>query len=299
MARQNSVFLYARVAKKPQIRIDETGNSHSLGTCHLRVIRGPRDVGDKRRYVKVESPIIMTNNENLIHEMETWEENDMVYVKGTIASKNIMKSSICPHCGSKNKKEGQLVFVLPIFAKKVKHCESKEECMEELMNKREISDIALIIASVCREPKMLKTDAGLIITQYQVALNRKYRVQNDPPEIKTDYPWVKSYGANAREDKKRLRIGSVAFYDGYLQARVVHRTTKCEICQEFYNWDDKAMEIVPYETEYMKNCKTDEEIAQEAMEKLNKIKAQFSQDGTGEDDDFDNMDQSSEPLSLD
>ena len=202
MARQNSVFLYARVAKKPQIRIDETGNSHSLGTCHLRVIRGPRDVGDKRRYVKVESPIIMTNNENLIHEMETWEENDMVYVKGTIASKNIMKSSICPRCGSKNKKEGQLVFVLPIFAKKVKHCESKEECMEDLMNKREISDIALIIASVCREPKMLKTDAGLIITQYQVALNRKYRVQNDPPEIKTDYPWVKSYGANEKKKKK-------------------------------------------------------------------------------------------------
>ena len=59
------------------------------------------------------------------------------------------------------------------------------------------------------------------------------------------------------------------------------------------------MEIVPYETEYMKNCKTDEEIAQEAMEKLNKIKAQFSQDGTGEDDDFDNMDESGEPLSLD
>lgn len=147
--------------------------------------------------------------------------------------------------------------------------------MEELMNKREISDIALIIASVCREPKMLKTDAGLIITQYQVALNRKYRVQNDPPEIKTDYPWVKSYGANAREDKKRLRIGSVAFYDGYLQARVVHRTTKCEICQEFYNWDDKAMEIVPYETEYMKTVRLMKKSHRKQWKSLTRSKHNF------------------------
>ena len=78
-------------------------------------------------------------------------------------------------------------------------------------------------------------------------MNRKFRIQTDPPEIKTDYPWVKSYGENAKEDKNRLRVGSEVYIDGCLQARSVQRHAFCgQACDEkgkvlFYEGGEPVM----------------------------------------------------------
>ena len=145
----------------------------------------------------------------------------------------------------------------------------------------------------------MKVKDGLIITQYQVALNRKFRIKTDPADLMTDFPWVKSYGDNAVEDKKRLHVGSEIFIDGCLQARSVNRHAICGQqydeagkplfyengtpvlredengdligCGEKYDWKDRALEMVPYEVEYIANVYTDEEIEENEKERRNQI----------------------------
>ena len=98
----------------------------------------------------------------------------------------------------------------------------------------------------------------------QIALNRKFRVKEDPPEIKTDFPWVKSQGTGAESDAKFLMKGSSVLIDGMIQTREFMQKTVCEECGQEYEWPDQAMEIVPYCTEYLLNCRSAEEI--ETME---------------------------------
>ena len=110
----------------------------------------------------------------------------------------------------------------------------------------------------------------MIVTQYQIAMNRKYRIRTDPPEIKTDYPWIKAYGDTAEDNWRRLHVGSEIYFDGYLQARNVQRHTKCQGCGNLIEWKDRAIEIVPYENaiEYIGEYYSDEEIEQRENERL-------------------------------
>ena len=145
-----------------------------------------------------------------------------------------------------------------------------------------------MFGQLCRDPKKIKPKEGLIVTQYQIAMNRKYRIATDPVESKSDYPWVKCYGQNAVNDYWRLHMGSEIYIDGCIQARSVQRHAFCGQatdvygkplfddyrnpiikkdslgnpagCGEQYDWKDRAMEIVPYATEYLSGFYSDEEI---------------------------------------
>lgn len=245
--------------KAPVIQTDDDGN-YIYGTCYLNVVRGFREVGDHKRYMKSDNPMIMSRDPSILRIMETWQENDIVQVKGVVAAKNIRKASYCQHCGAKNTAEGSLVYVNPIFVMTMEHAPDINEALKRLSEMREISNQVYVLGTLCRDPKKVTPKEGLTVTQYQIALNRKYFIRTDPPEIKSDYPWVKSYGENAIEDRQRLHVGSKVFIDGCLQARSVQKHIVCSECGQQYNWKDRAMEIVPYETEYVGNFYTEEEI---------------------------------------
>lgn len=259
MSRHNLAFLTGAVLNKPIIVKNDDG-SYVYGMCFINVVRGFRDAGDHKNFMKSDNPIIMTREISVLEEMENWDTNDIVFIKGVIAAKSLQKTSNCPHCEQKNSAEGTLVYINPIFARKEASCETQEAAMNYLSSIREISNQVYLLGTLCRDPKKIKPKEGLIVTQYQIALNRKYFIRSDPPEIKTDYPWVKSYGDNAVSDREHLHTGSVVFIDGCIQARNVQRHLTCPNCGEDYIWKDRAMEIVPYETEYMRNFYSDEEI---------------------------------------
>ena len=261
MSRHNLAFLTGSVLDAPIIIKNDDGD-YVYGMCFLNVVRGFRDAGDHKNFMKSDNPIIMSREANILQEMEQWQKHDIVSVKGVIAVKSLAKTSICPNCNEKNAVTGTLVYVNPIFVKKDCHCETQEEALNYLSTVREISNQVYLLGTLCREPKKIKPKEGLIVTQYQIALNRKYFIRSDPPEIKTDYPWVKSYGENAVSDREHLHTGSVVFVDGCLQARSVQRHMICPNCEKEYLWKDRALEIVPYETEYMRNFYSDEEIAE-------------------------------------
>lgn len=264
MAKQNNVFLYAIVEQKPVISIDRESKEPISAMVYVHVVRGVREVKDGKKYLKHDYPLIVSNDKKMIERMAKWKENDLVHIKGTINSKRIPKKSYCPYCKDEednstvNIGKGLLLYVTPIYVDVMKSFETKEDAITELLHSREISNQAIVLGMLWNKPTYYKTKKGLIITQYQLITERKFRIKTDDPDTRSDWPWVKSYGEQAIEDRLRLQKGSLIIIDGFIQARNVKRKTKCSCCGNIYEWDDRTMEIVPFDTEYLQNYKTDQ-----------------------------------------
>lgn len=273
----NICYLYARVSKKPQIKIQD--GEPVYGMCYVEVVRGRRDAHDNIQYTRHDKPLIMSRDREILNEMAKWNENDIVYIKGMLVSKSIDKTSYCDCCTddegnpTKNKVAGNLIYINPIHASKVTSFATKEEAVSHIVEKREISNQLYIAGTLCRAPKQIVTKRGIIITQYQIAVNRKYKITTDAPEKKTDFPWVKSYGEQALEDRMRLDVSSDVIIDGFIQARKVTRTTKCPKCENFYHWNDNAMEIVPFAMEYVRGTyKSDDDLEAENKMSIDELR---------------------------
>lgn len=266
MARHNFAFLYGQLLHDPKIMKDGEGH-YKRGMCTLTVIRGIRDSGDKIKEIKYDHPVVLTRNVELIKEMETWKRHDMVEIKGTVTTKEIKKSTTCKECGQKNTIDGNLVYINPIYLAKRETNVSEEEGLRLLKQRCEISNQVLLIGSLCRDPERYKQEKKICVTQYQLAINRSYRIKEDPQDVKTDYPWIKSYGKVAENDAKALHTGSLVLVDGMIQTREIQRDTTCSNpeCKCKYKWQDSALEIVPYKTEYLQNFNSFEDL--EKMEK--------------------------------
>lgn len=203
--------------------------------------------------------IIRTKDENIVKEMLNLEAYNIVRVKGVLTVKPINRSSICSECGVKNIVEGVVCYVEPIYIECTKQGLTQEEAENFIFEHKEVSNIARVIGDLCNDP--VKNDKlKTTICQYQIGIPRTYRIAGDTDDDKADFPLVKSYGKNAKEDLKRLKKGSTVFIDGCIQSRVVSKEITCSNCNCKYKKEIIINELVPYETEYLKNYITDEEI---------------------------------------
>lgn len=282
MARVNYVFLVGYVSGIPRVKkASKTGKS-GIGIVRLNVFRGNRKAGDEGEHMHLhDSPVLLTKDPEMLETMAQLKPNDIVIAKGVICTMHAKKSSTCPHCGAKNSVDGVQVYIWPIFAKKVQSCDTEDDAVFALSEWREISNNVICVATLVRDPREVKLvpkttnsrSQALDLTEYQVALNRKYRVRSDPPDMTADYPWVKTYGQNAIDDKERLCKGAEILMDGYLQTRDIKRHTTCAHCGEEYTWPERNMEIVPCGTEYLTGYYTDD-IIEKRREELAKEQRQ-------------------------
>ena len=295
MGRHNTVILHGIVAEAPMIKEDEKGR---YAIVHIIVSRGVRPVGDGRTTMRCDNPMVMSKNEEIVKEISGWTQGDVVHIKGVMSSKAIKKVSYCEHCGARNVFYGALLFVNPIFAEKEEngtHCSTIEETMKYLEKHREVSNQVYALGKLCRDPGKVRSKYDYKITEYQMMIARKYWERTDPAEIRIDWPWVKSYGENAENDYKWLKIGAEVLIDGYLQTRSVSRRVYCGQdtdekkhpkkdengfpvfkkdkngkpvgCGMQYEWKDRITEIVPYESEYCNGQRTKEEAAGRSWDK--------------------------------
>ena len=272
MARHNNVSLIGAILKEkpPTIVKDDSGN-YKVGISFIRVSRGNREVGDGK-LIKYDSPVIWTQDPDMIAGMDKWKPYDIVYVKGTIATRAVVKKSHCTSCNTENKAMGVLVYINPIHILKIGECKDEQDCINYLQKNGEVSNQVQIIGTLIRDPKKITPKAGLIVTQYPVALKRKLFVKMDDPATKADYPWIKSYGENAVNDRLHLRKGAEVYIDGCIQARHVNRHAVCAECGKNYDWTDNAMEIVPFSTEYLTGQYTEQEIEENEKRRIAQAK---------------------------
>ena len=286
MGRQNIAFMYARVHKEPIISRDKETGEYNYGMVYVDTVRGLRSVEDDVRYVKHDHPLIMSREKEHLDKMSEWKENDIVYIKGVVTTKTINKTSYCPNCtdaegnATKNVVKGNFVYITPIFSEKVKsYGEDKVAAKDDLVNHREIGNQLYVLGTLVKEPKLITTKRGIQITQYPIALNRKFTIRTDDPNIRTDWPIVKPYGERAREDKIYLQLGADILLDGFIQARTVHRKMKCPHCEQEYVWDDHSMELVAYDVEYVSGHKSREQVEAEAQQSVEDLKQKLFDSG--------------------
>lgn len=266
MARHNVTFLLGSVIKNFQIVRDQSGE-YRQGYGFIQTVRSPRKIEDNKHNAKADKILIMSKEPEIIQKMESLVIGDFVMLKGMISTRRMNKSSVCSECGERNVVEGVMVYINPIYINKVNHIDDPEEQYKYLIENREISNQVFCIGTLVRDPKMILTQNGLTVTQYQIALNRKFRVRTDDPDKRADYPWVKAYGEVAKSDRNRLHINSEVYIDGCLQARKVQRHLECSNCKHVYDWADRAMEIVPFATEYLTDYYSDEDIERIILER--------------------------------
>ena len=254
MAKENIVFLHGQVQIPPKIYVNKdkalTKAIYALKTLR-RTYFNEQLVANKLNF---DCPVIYTKNKEMIELSSTLALGDMVDIKGVLCTQEVLKSTICGECSHKNSSQGNMVYVTPIYLCRREQEISPEEGLELLKKRSEASNIFMAIGTLCRNPEIYVNDKERASAQYQLAVNRRYRIKEDPPEVRTDYPWVKTYGPQALQDAKNLQTGSVIYINGSLQTREVTRTTICEKCGAQYIWDESAMEIVPFSTEYLSGC---------------------------------------------
>lgn len=280
--KENQVILYAQIKEEPlawykDSSEDEKELQQVLAKCI--VMRSSRNVGDKSSPMKRDLIYVMTNNPETMKEIVQFKTGDIVRIKGSLSIRDITKiSPPCPMCGGKYKTPGTICYVSPISAIKEKSELSREEGNKELDKNSEFSNLITVIGTVITEPKTTTLKGrNVFMTEYQIAVSRKFRIREDNPKIVRDFPWVKSYGANATEDKLRLKVGTSVMIDGCLQGRAVQKHTKCEQCGRTFDWTDYALEIVPYETEYLADFMSDEDIETQAAARLKSAKELLSE----------------------
>jgi len=263
MARFNDVILQGINMHDPRIAEDM-----SMGTTQLLVIRSDREVEDNDKKNRLDSPLVMTKDTDIVNQLAEIEENDIIQIKGVLVTKTINKTTICPECGKEFSTPGTIVYIEPINILKIKSCKTKDQAIDMLHSLKEVSNNIKIIGDLCTEPEKVKIVNKKIgsICQYQIAVPRKYRLKNQNDDVDTDYPWVKSYGKNADKDLEHLQKGAEILIDGYIQARSFTRRTTCPDCGKEYEWRDNAMEIVPFATEYLKNYKKTIDATEDAEE---------------------------------
>lgn len=258
MARHNYVSLLGSVAMNPLV-VTENGKYES-GIMQVRVLRGPRSVGDHRGPSKTDIPTIISKEPAMIQVMDQVKLHNIVLIKGILSTTRVGKVSYCTHCGASNSIKGLMLYINPIHILPVKACDNPMDALHFLRDNSEISNELHLFGTLIRDPKKVSPKTGLVITQYQIAMNRKYKIRTDDPTKITDYPWVKVYGDNAEEDRVRLHVGSEVYIDGCIQARRINRHAVCPECGEEYDWAENTMEIVPFSTEYIGDFYSDEEI---------------------------------------
>jgi hypothetical protein len=277
----NEVFLRGRVQQTPKI-VKGPDGEYAFGYVTLDVVRGLRSVGDNADKLQHNYPIVLSREKEQLDEISKWETNDVVLVQGVLSTKNVQKTRICPYCTDADGNQTQFktpyltVYVTPKYCEKIRSYGDDEaakiKAMEDVVEHREISCKALVYGVILKDPKFLVTKNKTQITQYPIATNRKFLIRTDDPSVKTDYPWVKAYGENARNDKTFLHYQSEIEIDGFLQTRRTHPVVTCPMCGKSWKIDDTSMELVPYATEYIANFRTPEDVENEMRLKVEEYK---------------------------
>lgn len=259
MARENFVLLHGQIQSTPKI-YQSTEGTLTRAILAIKVLRRPYLNGNGEVLggkLHVDCPIIMSGNEEIIRRISEMDQGDMVDIRGVLTTREVIKSTTCKACGHKNSVQGNTVYITPIYICKRENHLDDIAGFELLKERSEISNVVILIGNLCRPPELYKDDSINYATcQYQIAANRKYHIRDNgaAADVKTDYPWVKSFGEQAQQDAIRLQEGSSVYVNGGIQTREVARLTTCENCGAEYAWKDTASEIIPYSVEYLEGC---------------------------------------------
>ena len=269
MARENCVLLHGQIFERPRVYVDASGEA-KRATFAVKVLRRPFMTGEgqvQAGKLYIDYPIILTSDAEMIKTVSTFRKGDMVDVRGVLTTREVKKKSTCPN-GHDNTMLGNFVFTTPLYLCRREPELNEEKGMELLRARSEISNVVMIIGTLCRDPILYEYEDGKggCMTQYQIASNRRYHIRDGHETERTDYPWIKTINKQARDDYAHLKTNSTVFINGAFQTREIERQVVCETCGETYSFKESVAELFPYSVEYLMNCIFDEKTEPEGEE---------------------------------
>lgn len=270
MARHNEVTMYGQVSSAPKIYTDKPGQPDAKRIqviCTVAVIRGIRDYGAKDHRIKMDNPIVLSQNAKIMKQMAKWEKGDMVLIRGTLASHDYTKHCLCKNeaCEDEEGKHSVISFnetlsyVNPVFTEVLSKGLDPSEGTKNMRERSEISNRVTIIGKASNEPEIYTTDQGQRITNYVLDVPRKYRIKEDDDSNRHDFLIMKSYGKIADMDYRYIKKDGHVFVDGAIQVREYAKQLECPYCHTVHNILRTVTEVIPYSTEYGVGCRTEEE----------------------------------------
>ncbi|MDO4977114.1 MAG: single-stranded DNA-binding protein [Eubacteriales bacterium] len=268
MATHNQVRLVGFLKVDPILRnVDVAGEEQAIFS--MCVIHRPIENYHNVALIDV---LVLCTEAKLVHRMKKLKQFDLIELKGFY---NISTGSLayrCRECGAVNRLEGKTrCYVYPIWFNKIdslKQAQGHEENLPEKILKehfQEVSNEAFIIGNVVDEPEVLSTGKNPCC-RYQVAIERKYHVRSQS-DIRTDFPYIYSYGKQALSDMIYLKQGALIMADCFIRNRSVKMKTMCTNCEHETTYQNVASELVPYSVEYLRGHYTPEEAEKRRQER--------------------------------
>lgn len=245
MARENTITLVGEISKAPTVFFNETHKNFRIAFVVKTI----------RRNGRIDYPHVNVyglSEEEAKEYFHKLREGVFVMVRGMITTKLVPKKFKCEQCGVIAEGESFITEVISY---------GKPLCLEgkyEAIQLAEFANNLSVMGAVFTDVVGRDSGNGVSLTQYQIAINRKYRVSEHEGVIKSDYPWVKSFGNQADEDLKRLRKSSKIYIAGSLQTREMSRFVVCENCSSRIDYTESVAEIIPQDVEYLVYCNFDD-----------------------------------------
>lgn len=281
MAKENTCWLSGIIQGQPRIHCSRSGD-YEKAAFVLKVIRRMRRGPDglvRQERDRFDYPLIYVYDTTLIeNDIASLKAGDLVDVMGVITAQTTAKNVVCGQCAQKNKlKDGVITHVTAIDLMKIGE---PKDPIAALHRRHEFSNNICVIGTLCRDPKYYLMPSRTPTIQYQIAINRKFKIPDAAQEdVRSDYIWVASFGSQADEDNRRLSKGSSVYIRGGIQTREVTRKCQCGKCGAIIEFGDNVAEIVPYSVEYLHNCRFDES---ETEGESSEEKGSKDTDGNGE-----------------
>ena len=107
---------------------------------------------------------------------------------------------------------------------------------------------------LCTEIQRKDGDSGPTAAQFQLAVNRRYKVSELEKATRTDFPWIKVFGETADECIRRAHKSSQIYLTGAFQTRDVQRRVMCNSCGGKLIYLERVGEVIPTGVEFLYNC---------------------------------------------
>lgn len=243
MARENTITLVGEIASPIAVTINKIHGTYRVA-FNIKTLRRNNRVD----YPKIN--VFGLSEENARKIFDEFKVGKFVMVRGMVSTKMLKKSIVCEGCGKEYAVDSLVTEVIAYSIPALLNGEYDANSLKEFANNLHM------IGAVCSDIQSRQSPSGVSMTQYQVAVNRKYHVKEK--EEKTDFPWVKTFGKQAEEDEKHLKVSSQIYINGSIQTREVSKTIVCDECESQIKYIENLGEIVPQDVEYLNNCIFDE-----------------------------------------
>lgn len=241
MARENSFIFLGELMNAPIVLLNEEYGNYRV-TFTLKTLR---------RNGRVDYPKISVyglNEETAREYVGKLKPGVFVMTRGMLSTKMIKKPVKCESCGEVNMVDTLQTEVISYSNPYVFNGKIDPQSIAEFAN------VGNLIGSLCVEVTRKDSATGPTAAQFQIAVNRRYRVRELEKATRTDYPWIKVFGDTADECLKRLQKSSQVYISGSFQTRDINRHIVCKSCGGKLVYTERVGEVIPNGVEFLNNC---------------------------------------------